>query len=154
MGVTPKRCKDCDADWEKLREPKAPIDYRPRPAPYPGPRCATHDRAAKKASKTRAHATRVEKVYGITPSEWGRLYDAQGRVCFICRRANGTTRRLSVDHDHRTGLVRGLLCRPCNDLLGHLRDDPAAAYRIYAYLSNPPARDLGIIAVHEDNRKE
>jgi hypothetical protein len=144
-------CKDCKAERERRG---LPYPAYPRPAPYKGPRCATHDVQAKRLSKANAHERRVQKVYGFKPGEYGRIYLFQGQVCAICRRATGATRNLSVDHDHKTGLVRGLLCRPCNDMLGHLRDDPVTAARIVDYLRRPPAWQLGIRAVHKDNRGE
>lgn len=147
-------CIDCKAERERRGQPYPP---KPRPAPYGGPRsprCASHDRAKRLLSKAGAHERRVQQEYGLKPGEYGKIYLAQSGVCAICRRATGATRKLSVDHSHKTGLVRGLLCRPCNDLLGHLRDDPETARRIVNYLLNPPARQLGIEAVHKDNRKE
>jgi hypothetical protein len=105
----------------------------------PGPRCATHTRARKQALSSKAHAARIEVTYGITAEEYQELYEAQGGKCWICRRATGASRRLSVDHDHKTGKVRGLLCRTCNSHLGHLRDDPEAALRVVTYLLHPPA---------------
>jgi len=42
----------------------------------------------------------------------GEMLSAQGGVCAICRNASGQT--LHVDHDHKTGYARGLLCRDCN----------------------------------------
>ena len=56
----------------------------------------------------------------------------------MCRWANGRTRRLSVDHDHKTGKVRGLLCRPCNNHLGLARDDVDYFRRGIEYLEDPP----------------
>lgn len=147
-------CVDCKAERERRGLP--PRAY-PRPAPYGGPRtprCASHDRARRNLSKSGAHERRVQKVYGLKPGEYGAIYLAQGGRCFICQRATGASKALSVDHDHRTGLVRGLLCSTCNKLLGHLRDNPVTAARIHRYLVNPPARELGITAIHEDNRKE
>lgn len=120
-----KRCKDCVGGS--------------RPAPHPGPRCTTHHREVIKARKAASHGRWVEKTYGITAEEYQALYVAQGRSCFICRRATGRTKRLAVDHDHKTGYVRGLLCGTCNKLLGHLRDDPDLALRIADYLVDPPA---------------
>ncbi|MDF3280889.1 endonuclease VII domain-containing protein [Gordonia sp. N1V] len=77
---------------------------------------------------------RATKVYGLLPGEYERLYLAQGGRCYACRRATGKTRRLSVDHDHRTGEVRGLLCRPCNTLLGRARDAVEFFQRFIDYL--------------------
>ena len=151
--MTEKRlCVDCRAEAQRRgQEPKVW-----RPAPYGGPRtprCATHERQRKREAKAGTHERRVQKVYGLEPGQYGRIYLFQGSVCAICRRATGATRKLSVDHDHRTGLVRGLLCRPCNDMLGHLRDDPEMALRVAQYLKVPPARFLGVTAIHEDFRK-
>jgi hypothetical protein len=145
------RCKDCEAERERRG---LPVPANPRPAPYPGPRCASHDRAKKKLSRSGAHERRVQKVYGLQPGQYGQIYLAQGGKCAICQRATGATRNLAVDHDHASGLVRGLLCSTDNKLVGHLRDDPEAALRLYRYLIDPPAKQLGIRAVHEDFRKE
>lgn len=98
-------CKDCEPGSK-------------RPAPHPGPRCATHHREFRKTSRKRAAEKRIEKVYGLTSGQYEALRAAQGFVCAICRRPS-RVRRLAVDHDHVSGAVRGLLCRRCNyDLLG------------------------------------
>lgn len=102
--------------------------------------------------KASAHESRVQKVYGLGPGQYQELYRFQGGKCYICQRATGASRRLSVDHDHKTGKVRGLLCRPCNDVLGHFRDDTEAFVRAHKYLQLSPAAYLGIDAVHEDKR--
>lgn len=154
MPARNPECVDCKAERERRG---LPYPAYPRPAPYGGPRtprCASHDRARRKASKAGTHERRVQKVYGLKPGEYGAIYLHQGGRCFICQRATGASKALSVDHDHGTGLVRGLLCSTCNKLLGHLRDNPVTAARIHRYLVNPPARELGIQAVHEDFRKE
>lgn len=108
----------------------------------PGPRCATCHRERKKALKEAAHAAWILKTYGLTKEQYDQLYASQEGRCYICRRATGRTRRLSVDHDHKTGFVRGLLCRPCNTFLGHLRDDPEGFERGASYLRQPPAFDV------------
>lgn len=140
--LKPRFCKDCKAEWEALQEPKAPFDYRPRPAPHPGPRCATHHRAKVKTDRAKIYEQRVQALYGLRSGDYERLYDLQGGTCAICTRATGRTRRLSVDHDHATGAVRGLLCRPCNSMLGHARDDTLFFARAMRYLVEPPARRL------------
>lgn len=128
--TAPKTCKDCEPGSK-------------RPAPNPGPRCATHWREEKKRRSKAAHEKRVQTTYGLGEGDYATLYEAQGGKCAICRRATGATRRLSVDHDHKTLLVRGLLCRPCNDILGHARDDPEFFSRAKGYLEKPPAQELG-----------
>jgi hypothetical protein len=111
-----------------------------RPSSPPGPRCATHHRKRTRAAKLAAHSRRVEAIYGITGEQYAALLSYQGGRCAICQRATGASKRLAVDHDHATGKVRGLLCGRCNrDVLGHLRDDPAALRRAADYLEKPPA---------------
>lgn len=108
----------------------------------PGPRCATHHREEKRRVKAANHERSVQRTYGLKEHEYGRLYEGQGGVCALCNRATGASRRLSVDHDHATGEVRGLLCRPCNTFLGHARDDIAFFWRCIRYLRTPPAREI------------
>jgi hypothetical protein len=110
---------------------------------YPGPRCATCWREVNVQRKEAAHGKYVDRKYGISEEEYKILYKAQGGRCAICRRATGATRRLAVDHDHKTGKVRGLLCGPCNNTLGLIaRDDPEVFDRAAAYLRNPPAQAI------------
>ena len=129
MAAALRRCKDCD--------PKRPV----RPAPFPGPRCATHNREFKRRQKKNNHEQMVGRVYGLPAGGYAELYKQQGGKCAICQRATGATKRLAVDHDHSTGKVRGLLCSVCNQFLGYLRDDPAAWYRGYRYLLNAALTD-------------
>ncbi len=132
-------CKDCVREGVETY----------RPAPHRGPRCATHWRKYRKGAKQAAHATYVQRQYGLDEGDYGKLYEAQNGVCAICQRANGATRKLSVDHDHKCcsgGVscgycVRGLLCRPCNDMLGHARDSWEFFARAIRYLQKPPATD-------------
>lgn len=131
-----KPCKDCAAAAERMEAGKVQKPYRP--APNPGPRCATHWREELKRRKAVNHERNVQKVYGLSEGDYEALYLFQGGRCYICARATGATRRLAVDHDHATGAVRGLLCRPCNSMLGHARDSSAFFRRALAYLSSPP----------------
>lgn len=73
----------------------------------------------------RAKRTRSLKVnYGITLGQYDEMFDEQNGVCFICKRPEtstskyGNTKRLSVDHNHKTGKIRALLCVVCNQNLG------------------------------------
>jgi hypothetical protein len=73
-------------------------------------------------------------TYGLEQGEYERIYKEQGGTCAICQKATGKTKRLAVDHDHDTGLVRGLLCGPCNQLVGYFRNSSEAFRRAADYL--------------------
>lgn len=65
------------------------------------------------------------REYGLTLDAYDELLRQQDYVCKICKtkeRERGR-KRLAVDHDHKTGEVRGLLCDPCNRALGMFKDD-------------------------------
>jgi hypothetical protein len=125
-----KVCKDCPS--------------RPKPlnAPFPGPRCYRHHKAWEKTRKKRFRDARILARYGMTSEEYDQLKAHQGGVCYICRKATGATKALPVEHDHATGVWRGLACSPCNWLLAKLGDDPVQFERIAEALRNPPAVQL------------
>ena len=66
----------------------------------------------------------LKKHYGITLADYERMFAEQGGVCAICKtfRVSKSHPRLGVDHDHKTGRVRGLLCWMCNRGMGLLGD--------------------------------
>jgi hypothetical protein len=102
-----------------------------------------------RGSRCRACASRAAHRSGVASSyEWpeGVTYDAllalQGGRCAICR-CTPQTRRLATDHDHETGLVRGLLCSVCNhDLLGAAHDRLDILRNAVRYLELTPAERL------------
>ena len=67
----------------------------------------------------------------MRPEEYAERLRAQGGVCAVCGqpetvidKRTGVPRELSVDHEHTTGCIRGLLCIGCNIALGHMHDSP------------------------------
>lgn len=75
--------------------------------------------------------------HGLHPREADRL--KRGRPCALCGvRYTDTTRRMVVDHDHDTGLIRGVLCVSCRSGLGQLGDDVAGLRAALEYLEHPP----------------
>jgi hypothetical protein len=75
----------------------------------------------------------LKKKYGLTVDELEQMKLEQMNLCAICHQTP-TLRGLFVDHDHETGLVRGLLCQHCNLAIGHLKDDPEIALAVAEYL--------------------
>lgn len=78
------------------------------------------------------------KKYDLTPEGYTAMLNKQGGACAICRFSCSMGRRLSVDHCHTTGAVRGLLCGGCNVAIGRLKDDPALLKAAIAYLAVGP----------------
>lgn len=104
----------------------------------------------KKQRSASTHARRIEDAYGLSPEDYGRLFEEQGGACAIC--GGKRKYRLNVDHCHATGLVRGLLCRRCNKLLRDARDSETTLLATIEYLRENPAQRLGIVAVAKENR--
>jgi hypothetical protein len=86
--------------------------------------------------------------YGIDSEQYEAMVAAQGGTCAICHQAetittaSGRVWDLSVDHDHETGSVRGLLCNRCNALLGHALESVATLEAAVAYLTFHRLADL------------
>ncbi len=83
----------------------------------------------------------LKRLYDLTIDQYRAMLALQKGVCALCMRPetkksrkHGKVRDLSVDHDHKTGVVRGLLCGECNRGLGYFRDNPDALERAAAYL--------------------
>lgn len=79
----------------------------------------------------------LRRKFNITLVEFKVLEAQQNGVCKICGRPPcGGRKRLSVDHCHATGRVRGLLCHPCNVALGHFRDSVTTLNSAITYLES------------------
>lgn len=86
-----------------------------------------------KANRAKVKLNRLQQYYGLSEEEYETLV-AQFPICPICAQDFGS-RGPVVDHDHTTGAVRGLLCHPCNLLLGHAKDDPTTLIAAADYLA-------------------
>lgn len=71
--------------------------------------------------------------YGLTPKDYHSMLEEQGFVCAICE-TKPEAGNLAIDHCHKTGGVRGLLCKQCNSAIGILGDNPEGLGRALAYL--------------------
>jgi hypothetical protein len=66
------------------------------------------------------HGWRLRGIKNFTYADYERLSTAQSNLCAICKRPNPGKRKLGVDHNHRTGEARELLCSRCNHVVGVL----------------------------------
>jgi hypothetical protein len=102
-----------------------------RPDGYAG-----HCRACKKEyrknrdQKSYGRAWNLKRKYNLTVEQHAVMVEAQAARCASC----GEKRSLVVDHCHKTGVVRALLCCQCNRALGFLYDSPAKILALHAYI--------------------
>lgn len=82
----------------------------------------------------------------ISVEQYDEMLDNQGGRCLICRKKPGRV-RLSLDHDHKTGRIRGLLHQRCNRALGPFEYDDQIIENVIDYL-------LKILLDHRSKRKE
>jgi len=93
----------------------------------------------------KVRAYKFKAAYGITLEEYMSMETTQNGVCKICGHAekalNKVTmepRKLAVDHCHKTGKVRALLCSRCNAGIGNFNDDPVLLRSALSYLESHP----------------
>lgn len=84
----------------------------------------------KEGQKNRA----LLKKYNINLQEYNLLLKQQNGVCAICNSVD-KDKSLAVDHNHKTGFVRGLLCGRCNPAVGFCKDSPELVMKLFEYLN-------------------
>lgn len=101
-----------------------------QPENFRGP----NDGRYKNNKKMKSYLYNVKHYYGLTEEE----YNSLPKFCEVC---GSTDSRLCIDHDHRTGKVRGVLCLRCNAALGMLRDNPVYIDKLKEYLTRSLTKD-------------
>lgn len=124
--ATHRVCSACNTSQPFTNYPRSKTGY----AGYAS-RCRECTRDASRAS-------RLQHMYSLTEDDYQTMLTAQGGRCAICGNRPRKV-RLSVDHDHASLTVRGLLCARCNDTLGVYRDQIEVFQRFVQYLETPPA---------------
>jgi hypothetical protein len=97
-----------------------------------------------RSNSGRAHGQFIQRTYGLHPAQYGAMSEGQGGVCAICDAECSRGHRLSVDHDHETGVVRGLLCARCNLCLGRMEESSELLRKMADYIEagGTPAFDI------------
>lgn len=93
----------------------------------------------RKANPTYHRERRYRIKYGVSLAEYEEMSKVQGGRCETCGKhesqsQQGTVRQLAVDHNHKTGKVRGLLCNNCNAAIGYVQESLEIIESIAAYL--------------------
>ncbi|MFF9174763.1 endonuclease VII domain-containing protein [Streptomyces sp. NPDC003236] len=143
-------CRDCAAAYHQQRQVAKGRKVRPRVDVPDGHKLCRKCGEVKPWSEWHRNATasdglstrckvcraaegragHLKRNYGLTEAERDAMVAAQRGLCVICLDAPAA----HVDHCHKTGRVRGVLCFNCNSALGKLREDPDVGRRAVAYL--------------------
>ena len=89
----------------------------------------------------RAKDLRLRREFHITLEQFDKVLKFQGGGCAICKKQvnkEGEKLKLAVDHDHKTGLVRGIVCLRCNKGMALFLDIASNLFNAYNYLEAPP----------------
>lgn len=87
-----------------------------------------------------SRGSKLKSTYGITIEQYDAMFISQGGICLICGcpetvKRNGKIKNLSIDHNHVTGKIRGLLCQKCNQALGLLGENPVTINSLLKYIT-------------------
>lgn len=137
-GRHPTYCKACAAQYARQNRVAGGEARRTYSREY---------RRAYMAKYPEKRAQYARKAYyGLTHQEFLDLMERQQGLCAICEVVLEEGRgkdKLAVDHDHVTGVIRGLLCQQCNSGLGYFRDNPLILQAAIAYLARVPQQAEG-----------
>ena len=102
---------------------------------------ATYQLAYRSANREKQSHKERYRRFGITEHEYNEMIAKQGNRCAICQEMEtatrlGKVRALSVDHNHQTGMVRGLLCSDCNTGIGKLKENRKTLLSAVKYLDH------------------
>jgi len=136
--LNPERAKEMWQTFYKEHRPELLAQKRARYRDDPALReeLLAKNRAWYVRNRDRRRAYERNRKYGLTPAQVDALFISQGGACKLCR-IPAEPQRLVVDHDHRTGAVRGLLCFGCNHWLKSIEDRDFVE-RAKVYLTQPP----------------
>lgn len=123
------QCKKCIAIYNKIYISKNKDRYNENSKRW-------RDKNVLKARQS-VKEWKLKINYGITQQEYNEIAEKQNWVCKICKRKSSEFKfALSVDHNHKTGIMRGLLCSNCNIMLGLAKENIQTLLEAINYLEN------------------
>ena len=133
-------CPSCYAVISRLRKRQGAPERIPRAGDTPYNISKVYRQRSKampkditKATKNEINFWQVKRTqWGFRKIDWLVMYYKQEGLCAICQCPIGRDQKTAIDHDHRTGAIRGLLCQACNVKMAAL-DDPGWLERAMAY---------------------
>lgn len=144
-SMTEKACSQC-TEIKSVEAFRRRENRRGRPYSSACRKCLTkgdierYERSKAKGERKGYHL----KKYGLTLEEYDSLFLSQNGLCYICKKPETSrcvawgqdlgTKRLSIDHCHKTGNIRKLLCKNCNSVLGFAMEDVSILESCISYL--------------------
>jgi hypothetical protein len=128
------RCRACVSAYDAVRyKNMAPPRVRVFiPEEERGAYKKAYDALRYNPKEGRAH--HLKQKYGLSVEDYERMLIAQSGRCDACNAPMIGSREPCVDHNHKTGRVRALLCSPCNRTIGHAKEDPICLRVLAVYL--------------------
>lgn len=134
-------CKRCCANDQKERNKRNPEQKSIRDKEYRSKnrqRLNFKDRERYYSDKEKFRERNLMSYHGITQETYGDMFEIQNGVCSICgltaTESSHFREHLSVDHNHQSMAIRGLLCNRCNLAVGYLKDSVVLALKAACYL--------------------
>lgn len=120
-------CPSCNAVWRYNNDPK----YRTSSLSY------NHNRSQESQWKRY-----LKYKYNSTVEEIDKLRQYQDNQCALCKKDFALIKKSTTDHDHKTNMIRGILCSKCNTSLGGFSDSVEMLQKAIEYITNPPFKRM------------
>lgn len=146
------RIKENNQAWyAEARQDPAFLEKANQRAKARAARKKAEDPESWKLEQKKRSLRHVLRRRGMAESDYQKMVEDQNNLCAICGKAETKIKRhqvcrLSLDHDHETGAIRGLLCDSCNRGLGFFGDSTTNLWRAFNYLTNHKARRLRLVS--------
>lgn len=126
-------CKQCKAKWQKEYFQKIKPQIQKRRRVFYSKNKKKIAVANAKRDEKKGWEYRIKSRYGVTAKQYYIMLDNQNGGCWICGNI-AKKRRLHIDHCHKSGKIRGLLCMRCNRGLSWFSDKPERLHKAADYL--------------------
>jgi Autographiviridae endonuclease VII len=134
MSWTKEKKAEYAKEYRRVNRQKIAAQRKARREADPE-RARENNRKWRKNNQRSVKNSYLKKKYGVTLEWYEEVLELQGGVCAICEGPpNSKNGYYSVDHCHKSGWTRGLLCSNCNSGIGNLRDDPDLVVKAGNYL--------------------
>ena len=147
-GKSSKRTKE-NQELAEIAHAKGFMTYKPtNPCPYghferyvTTNNCVLCNEISKEKRRSNARWARIKKIYNLSKDEFYKKLEKQNNVCPICMKKL-TLKNSHIDHNHKTGVIRDILCNKCNQAIGMIDEDVTRLIRINTYIEKYNTKEL------------